>query len=160
MEASSESQSTDLHTHSECKVRALGEAISQIEKQFGEGVIGQLSEHAVGKIDAANGSQPSSMLAMVFNAIAECQKSGGVAALIDTKHAVDSVCVEALGVDTNNLLFSQVDVAKADEIVKILVDSNAMNLIFIDSAVCYFNLKSIVETPVENRAPPKPKLFR
>ena len=141
----------------EGKLKALGLAMEQIEKQFGTGAIMRLGEqsHAdvefipagalsldlalgggypKGRIIEIYGPESSGKTTLTLHAIAEVQKMGGTAAFIDAEHALDPSYARKLGVDTNNLLVSQPDNGEqALEIVDSLVRSNAVDLIVVDS---------------------------
>ncbi|HET9412080.1 MAG TPA: recombinase RecA [Candidatus Saccharimonadales bacterium] len=141
----------------EGKLKALGLAMEQIEKQFGTGAIMRLGEqtHAnvefisagalsldlalgggypKGRIIEIYGPESSGKTTLTLHAIAECQRSGGTAAFIDAEHALDPSYARKLGVDTDNLLVSQPDNGEqALEIVDSLVRSNAVDLIVVDS---------------------------
>ena len=144
-------------TANQGKLKALGLAMEQIEKQFGTGAIMRLGErqHAnvefissgalsldlalgggypKGRIIEIYGPESSGKTTLTLHAIAEVQKKGGTAAFIDAEHALDPVYAKRLGVDTNNLLISQPDNGEqALEIVDTLVHSNAVDLIVVDS---------------------------
>src|SRR5919112_2032817 len=97
--------------------KALGLAISQIEKQLGKGSIMRMGADSPRVKVAAN-----------------VQKAGGVAAYVDAEHALDIDYAKKLGVDIENLLVSQPDTGEqALEIVEILVRSGAVDLVVIDS---------------------------
>jgi len=140
------------------KDKALGIAISQIEKNYGKGSIMKMGEASklqvevipTGSIglDAALGvgGFPRGRIVEIFGpemggkttvslqAIAEAQKRGGVAAFIDAEHAMEPVYAKKLGVDINNLLISQPDYGEqALEICETLVRSGAIDIIVIDS---------------------------
>lgn len=139
------------------KLKALGLAMEQIEKQFGTGAIMKLGEshksnvelvssgalsldlalgggYPKGRIIEVYGPESSGKTTLTLHAIAEVQKNGGTAAFIDAEHALDPVYAKKLGVDTNNLLISQPDNAEqALEIAETLVRSNAVDLVVIDS---------------------------
>jgi len=140
------------------KSKALGIAISQIEKNYGKGSIMKMGEASklqvevipTGSIglDAALGvgGFPRGRIVEIFGpemggkttvslqAIAEAQKRGGVAAFIDAEHAMEPVYAKKLGVDINNLLISQPDYGEqALEICETLVRSGAIDIIVIDS---------------------------
>lgn len=139
------------------KLKALGLAMEQIEKQFGSGAIMKLGEqhHAdvelipsgalsldlalgggypKGRIIEVYGPESAGKTTLTLHAIAEVQKKGGTAAFIDAEHALDPTYARKLGVDTNNLLISQPDNGEqALEIVETLVRSNAVDLIVVDS---------------------------
>lgn len=141
----------------EGKLKALGLAMEQIEKQFGTGAIMRLGEQShvnvefipagalsldlalgggypKGRIIEIYGPESSGKTTLTLHAIAECQKKGGTAAFIDAEHALDPSYARKLGVDTNNLLISQPDNGEqALEIVDTLVHSNAVDLIVVDS---------------------------
>ena len=139
------------------KLKALGLAMEQIEKQFGSGAIMKLGEahranvelissgalsldlalgggYPKGRIIEIYGPESSGKTTLTLHAIAEVQKRGGTAAFIDAEHALDPVYAKKLGVDTDNLLISQPDNGEqALEIVETLVRSNAVDLIVVDS---------------------------
>lgn len=145
------------NTANDAKLKALGLAMEQIEKQFGTGAIMRLGEqkHAdvefisagalsldlalgggypKGRIIEVYGPESSGKTTLTLHAIAEVQKSGGTAAFIDAEHALDPAYARKLGVDTNSLLVSQPDNGEqALEIVDSLVRSNAVDLIVVDS---------------------------
>ena len=145
-------------TNKESKMQALKIAIDQIEKQHGKGSIMRLSEGPIAKIDAIStgsisldaalgiggvprgrvieiyGPESSGKTTICLHIIAEAQKSGGLAAFIDTEHALDIAYAKKLGVDVNNLLLSQPEFGEqALEIVETLVRSNAIDIIVVDS---------------------------
>jgi recombination protein RecA len=144
-------------TVNDAKLKALGLAMEQIEKQFGTGAIMRLGDqkHAdvefigsgtlsldmalgggypKGRIIEIYGPESSGKTTLTLHAIAECQRKGGTAAFIDAEHALDPSYARRLGVDTNNLLISQPDNGEqALEIVDSLVRSNAVDLIVVDS---------------------------
>jgi recombination protein RecA len=139
------------------KLKALGLAMEQIEKQFGNGAIMKLGEshranvelvssgslsldlalgggYPKGRIIEIYGPESSGKTTLTLHAIAEVQRKGGTAAFIDAEHALDPVYAKKLGVDTSNLLISQPDNGEqALEIVETLVRSNAVDLIVVDS---------------------------
>lgn len=141
----------------EGKIKALGLAMDQITKQFGDGSIMKLGEaHRVdvelipsgalsldlalgggypkGRIIEIYGPESSGKTTLTLHAIAEIQKQGGTAAFIDAEHALDPAYAKKLGVDTDNLLVSQPDNGEqALEIAETLVRSNAVDLIVVDS---------------------------
>ncbi len=145
-------------TNKEARMQALKIAIDQIEKQHGKGSIMKLSEGPIAKIDAIStgsisldaalgiggvprgrvveifGPESSGKTTICLHIIAEAQKLGGVAAFIDTEHALDIAYAKKLGVDVNNLLLSQPEFGEqALEIVETLIRSNAVDIIVIDS---------------------------
>ncbi len=144
-------------TADEGKLKALGLAMDQITKQFGDGSIMKLGEakkvdvellpsgalsldialgggYPKGRIIEIYGPESSGKTTLTLHAIAEMQKQGGTAAFIDAEHALDPAYAKRLGVDTDNLLVSQPDNGEqALEIVETLVRSNAVDLIVVDS---------------------------
>ena len=145
-------------TIKESKLQALKIAIDQIEKQHGKGSIMRLNEGPIAKIDAIStgsisldaalgiggvprgrvieiyGPESSGKTTICLHIIAEAQKTGGLAAFIDTEHALDIAYAKKLGVDVNNLLLSQPEFGEqALEIVETLVRSNAIDIIVVDS---------------------------
>lgn len=138
--------------------RALETALSSIEKQFGRGSIMRLgdSKHMQveviptgsmsldlalgvggvprGRIMEIFGPESSGKTTLALQIIAEAQKMGGQAAFIDVEHALDPAYSKVLGVDTENLLISQPNGGEeALEITEMLVRSNAIDVIVIDS---------------------------
>ncbi|HSX27840.1 MAG TPA: recombinase RecA [Candidatus Saccharimonadales bacterium] len=142
---------------SDAKLKALGLAVEQIEKQFGTGSIMKLGDaHHVdvecipsgalsldlalgggypkGRIVEIYGPESSGKTTLTLHAIAEVQKAGGTAAFVDAEHALDPAYAKKVGVDIANLLVSQPDNGEqALEIVETLVRSNAVDLIVVDS---------------------------
>lgn len=151
------SVATDKPVANEGKIKALGLAMDQITKQFGDGSIMKLGEakrvdvellssgslsldialgggYPKGRIIEVYGPESSGKTTLTLHAIAEMQRQGGTAAFIDAEHALDPAYAKKLGVDTDNLLVSQPDNGEqALEIVETLVRSNAVDLIVIDS---------------------------
>ena len=141
----------------DARLKALGLAQEQINKQFGDGAIRRLGDsktidvellssgalgidlvlgggYPKGRIIEIFGPESSGKTTLALHAIAENQKSGGTAAFIDAEHALDPAYARKLGVDTDNLLVSQPDNGEqALEIVETLVRSNAVDLIVVDS---------------------------
>ncbi len=139
------------------KSQALDLALAQIEKQFGKGSIMRLGEaHAVnvetipsgsisldlalgggipkGRIIEIYGPEASGKTTVCLHVLAEVQKSGGTAAIIDAEHALDPAYAKRLGVDTDKLLISQPDSGEqALEILETLVRSNAVDVVVVDS---------------------------
>lgn len=138
--------------------KALQTAISQIEKQFGEGTIMFMGENRrldvehtstgslmldlalgigglpKGRIIEVYGAESSGKTTLCLHAVAEVQKTGGTAAFIDVEHALDPVYARKLGVDVDNLLVSQPDTGEqALEIIETLVRSGAVDIIVLDS---------------------------
>lgn len=139
------------------KLKALGLAMDQITKQFGDGSIMKLGEakkvdvellpsgalsldialgggYPKGRIIEIYGPESSGKTTLTLHAIAEIQKQGGTAAFIDAEHALDPAYAKKLGVDTDSLLVSQPDNGEqALEIAETLVRSSAVDLIVVDS---------------------------
>jgi recombination protein RecA len=139
--------------------RAIELAMGQIEKQFGKGSIMRLGEDAVipeiqsistgslsldialgvggvprGRVIEIYGPESSGKTTLALHIIAEAQKTGGIAAFIDAEHALDVSYAHKLGVKTDDLLISQPDTGEqALEIVDVLVRSNALDVLVIDS---------------------------
>lgn len=140
------------------KMKAIENAMSQIEKQFGKGSVMKLGEHSTVNVDAIStgcleldialgiggvprgriievfGPESSGKTTVALHIIAEAQKNGGAAAFIDAEHALDPLYAKALGVDIDNLIVSQPDTGEqALEITEALVRSSAIDVIVIDS---------------------------
>ena len=140
------------------KEKTLDLAISQIEKQFGQGAIMRMGEDTIIKIDGIStgsislnsaigiggvprgriteiyGPESSGKTTLALHVVAEAQKTGGYAAFIDAEHAMDPEYAKKLGVDIENLLISQPDTGEqALDIAETLVRSGALDVIVIDS---------------------------
>ena len=140
------------------RVKALDQAISQIEKQYGKGSIMRLGETPVQKAPVIStssigldlalgiggipkarvveifGPESSGKTTLALHVAAEAQKAGGVAAFIDAEHALDVGYAEKLGINIDELLVSQPDNGEqALDIAELLIRSNAIDLIIIDS---------------------------
>ncbi|MBI5403965.1 MAG: recombinase RecA [Ignavibacteriae bacterium] len=140
------------------KLKSLDIAIEQIEKDHGKGSIMKLGDKPAAKLefistgsislDAAlgiggvprgriieiYGPESSGKTTVCLHIIAEAQRGGGLAAFIDTEHAMDTNYAQKLGVDVSNLLISQPEYGEqALEICETLVRSNALDVIVIDS---------------------------
>ena len=140
------------------KEKTLDLAISQIEKQFGQGAIMRMGEDTIIKIDSIPtgsisldaaigiggiprariteiyGPESSGKTTLALHIVSEAQKSGGYAAFIDAEHAMDPEYAKKLGVDIENLLISQPDTGEqALDIAETLVRSSALDVIVIDS---------------------------
>ncbi|MCI9608256.1 MAG: recombinase RecA [Muribaculaceae bacterium] len=151
------------------KLEALNAAMAKIEKNFGRGAIMKLGEEVVedveviptgsiglnyalgvggfprGRIIEIFGPESSGKTTLAIHAIAEAQKLGGVAAIIDAEHAFDRFYAEKLGVDVDNLLISQPDNGEqALEIAEQLIRSGAVDLLVVDS-VAALTPKSEIE---------------
>lgn len=140
------------------KLSALGEAMARIEKNFGKGAIMKLGDENVEDIDVIPtgsiglnwalgvggfprgriieifGPESSGKTTLAIHTIAEAQKAGGIAAIIDAEHAFDRFYAEKLGVDVNNLLIAQPDNGEqALEIAEQLIRSAAIDILVVDS---------------------------
>jgi recombination protein RecA len=140
------------------KMQALNIAVGQIEKAFGKGSIMKLDEKAYqaipgistgalsldlalggkgiprGRIIEIFGPESSGKTTLALTVAANAQREGGVAAFIDAEHALDPSWARRLGVNIDNLLVSQPDSGEqALEICELLVRSNAVDLIIVDS---------------------------
>jgi len=143
----------------ENKQKALGAALSQIEKQFGTGSIMRMGDAGAvpnvesistgclgldialgigglprGRIVEIYGPESSGKTTLALHVVAEAQKLGGTAAFVDAEHALDPQYAERLGVDVADLLVSQPDTGEqALEITDMLVRSGAVDVIVVDS---------------------------
>jgi len=141
------------------RARAVEMAVGQIEKQFGKGAIMRLGQKdAIAAIPAIStgsvsldyalgiggvpkgrvieifGPESSGKTTLTLQIIAEAQKLGGMAAFVDAEHALDAQYARKLGVDLDNLLVSQPDNGEqALEIVEVLIRSNAVDVVVVDS---------------------------
>ncbi len=140
------------------KLSALTQAMERIEKNFGRGSIMKLGDDRVedieviptgsiglnfalgvggfprGRITEIYGPESSGKTTLAIHAIAEAQKKGGIAAIIDAEHAFDRFYAEKLGVDVDNLLIAQPDNGEqALEIAEQLIRSSAIDIIVVDS---------------------------
>ena len=159
----------------EAKAEALKQALGNIEKNYGRGAIMKLGDEAVEKVDVIStgsiglnyalgvggfpkgrvieifGPESSGKTTLALHAIAEAQKKGGIAALIDAEHAFDRFYAEKLGVDVTNLLISQPDNGEqALEIAEQLIRSAAIDILVIDS-VAVLTPKSEIEGDMGDR---------
>ncbi|ACF46963.1 MULTISPECIES: recombinase RecA [Prosthecochloris] len=140
------------------KLKQLNLAMETLEKQFGKGVIMRLGDAAVmpvqvistgsialdfalgvggfpkGRVVEIYGPESSGKTTLALHAIAEAQKLGGVAAMVDAEHAFDQAYARKLGVDINALLVSQPESGEqALSIVETLVRSGAVDIVVVDS---------------------------
>ncbi len=141
------------------KKKALDQAISQIERQFGKGSVMRLGSEGLGiavpvihtgsialdyalgvggvprgRVVEIFGPEASGKTTLALHILSEAQKAGGVGAFVDAEHAMDPNYAKALGVDIDNLLISQPDTGEqALEITETLVRSGAVDIIVIDS---------------------------
>ena len=144
------------------KQKALERAVLDIEKQYGKGAIMKLGDtvsrsieviHTVsltldialgvggvprGRIIEIYGPESSGKTTLALHIIAEVQKAGGIAAIVDAEHALDAGYAKNLGVDTDNLLISQPDHGEqALEITEHLVRSGAVEVVVVDSVAAW-----------------------
>ena len=140
------------------KLKALEITLGKIEKDFGRGTIMKLGDNPIeniqtistgsigldsalgiggfprGRVIEIYGPEASGKTTLAIHAIAEAQKNGGIAAMIDAEHAFDRFYASKLGVDVENLLISQPDNGEqALEIADHLIRSGAIDIIVIDS---------------------------
>ncbi|MBO7202733.1 MAG: recombinase RecA [Paludibacteraceae bacterium] len=140
------------------KLKALQLAMDKIEKDYGKGTIMKMGDDKIedipvistgslglnaalgvggyprGRVIEIYGPESSGKTTLAIHAIAETQKQGGIAAIIDAEHAFDRFYAEKLGVDIDNLLISQPDSGEqALEIADQLISSSAIDIIVIDS---------------------------
>jgi recombination protein RecA len=143
----------------ENKKKALGAALMQIEKQFGQGSVMRMGDVAAardidvvstgslgldialgcgglprGRVVEIYGPESSGKTTLTLQVIAEMQKLGGTAAFVDAEHALDPSYAEKIGVNVSELLVSQPDTGEqALEITDMLVRSGAVDVVVIDS---------------------------
>ena len=141
------------------KLKALDAAIAKLEKEYGKGAVMKLGDPASqmnvetiptgslsldialglggipkGRVIEIYGPESSGKTTLAIHAIAEAQKAGGIAAIIDAEHAFDRFYAEKLGVDVENLWISQPDSGEqALEIADQLIRSSAVDIVVIDS---------------------------
>ena len=143
----------------ENRKKALGAALSQIERQFGKGSVMRLGDvPAVRDVEAIStgslaldialgigglprgriveiyGPESSSKTTLTLQVIASCQRKGGTAAFVDAEHALDPTYAKRLGVNVDELLISQPDTGEqALEITDMLVRSGGVDVVIVDS---------------------------
>ena len=141
------------------RTKAIDIAVGQIEKQFGKGSIMRMGQKGpIAPIDAIStgsisidyalgvgglprgrvieiyGPESSGKTTLSLQVIAEAQKAGGMAAFVDAEHALDAAYAQKLGIDLDNLLVSQPDNGEqALEIVEVLIRSNSVDVVVVDS---------------------------
>jgi recombination protein RecA len=141
------------------RTKAIDMAVGQIEKQFGKGAIMRLGQKgSIAPVEAIStgsisidyalgigglprgrvveifGPESSGKTTLALQAIAEAQRAGGMAAFVDAEHALDAQYAQKLGVELDNLLVSQPDHGEqALEIVEVLVRSNSVDVVVVDS---------------------------
>jgi recombination protein RecA len=140
------------------KLKALKLTLDTLDKKYGKGTIMKLGDREIepmefiptgslgldialgigglpkGRIIEIYGPESSGKTTLAIHAIAECQKRGGIAAMIDAEHAFDKAYAQRLGVDVDNLLISQPDDGEqALEIADSLIRSGAVDILVVDS---------------------------
>lgn len=140
------------------KLKALQLTMEKLDKTFGKGAVMKLGDNAIepmdvipsgsitldlalgvngypkGRIVEIYGPESSGKTTLAIHAIAEVQRQGGIAAIVDAEHAFDQFYAQKLGVDVENLLISQPDNGEqALEIADSLIRSGAVDLLVIDS---------------------------
>ncbi len=140
------------------KMKALQTTLEKLDKTYGKGTVMRLSDSKVldvptistgslgldlalgiggmprGRVVEIYGPEASGKTTLAMHCIAEAQKGGGLAAIVDAEHAFDRTYAEKLGIDTKNLLISQPDSGEqALEITEHLISSGAIDIIVIDS---------------------------
>ncbi len=145
-------------TDKDNKLKALQITLEKLDKAFGKGSVMRLSDSKVldvpvistgslgldlalgiggvprGRVVEVYGPESSGKTTLAMHCIAEAQKNGGLAAIVDAEHAFDRTYAEKLGIDTQNLLISQPDSGEqALEIAEHLISSGAIDIIVIDS---------------------------
>src|SRR5260221_1130915 len=141
------------------RLKAVDLAVGQIEKRFGKGSILRLGQNGAiqpidtiptgaisidfalgvggvprGRVVEIFGPESSGKTTLALQIIAEAQKLGGMAAFVDAEHALDAAYAQKLGVDVDNLLVSQPDNGEqALEIVEVLIRSNGVDVVVVDS---------------------------
>ena len=147
-----------MATDRESKLKALQLTVDRLEKSYGKGTIMRLGDKTRSDVDTIPsgslgldialgingfprgrvieiyGPESSGKTTLAIHAIAQVQKKGGIAAIIDAEHAFDRTYAEALGVDTDNLFITQPDNGEqALEITESLIRSGAVDIVVIDS---------------------------
>ena len=158
-----------MSAEKEAKLKALQLTLDKLDKTYGKGTVMKLGDSAVEEVEAIPsgslgldlalgvmgyprgriieiyGPESSGKTTLTLHAIAEAQKSGGIAAFIDAEHAFDRFYAQKLGVDIDNLIISQPDNGEqALEIAENLIRSGAIDLVVIDS-VAALTPKSEIE---------------
>ena len=158
------------------KLKALKLTVDRLEKAYGKGTVMKLGDKQVeavevistgsvgldialgvngfpkGRVIEIYGPESSGKTTLAIHAIAECQKKGGIAAIIDAEHAFDRFYAEALGGKTEELLISQPDNGEqALEIAENLIRSGAIDIIVIDSVAALVPKSEIEGEMGENK---------
>ncbi|MBJ7879719.1 recombinase RecA [Gelidibacter salicanalis] len=158
-----------MSSEKEAKLKALKLTLDKLDKAYGKGTVMKMSDKSVVDVEAISsgslgldialgvggyprgrvieiyGPESSGKTTLTLHAIAEAQKTGGIAAFIDAEHAFDRTYAEKLGVDLENLIISQPDNGEqALEITDNLIRSGAIDIVVIDS-VAALTPKSEIE---------------
>ena len=153
----------------EAKLKALQLTLDKLDKAYGKGTVMRMNDEALEEVEAISsgslsldaalgvggyprgrvieiyGPESSGKTTLTLHAIAECQKSGGIAAFIDAEHAFDRYYAQSLDVDIDELIVSQPDHGEqALEIADNLIRSGAVDIVVIDS-VAALTPKSEIE---------------
>lgn len=140
------------------KLKALQTTLDRLKKTYGKGAVMRLGDHQVEKVETIStgsvaldialgtngfpkgrvveiyGPESSGKTTLALHAISECQKNGGIAAFVDAEHAFDRFYAEGLGINVDELIFSQPDNGEqALEIAESLIRSGAIDILVIDS---------------------------
>ncbi|OWY61128.1 DNA recombination/repair protein RecA, partial [cyanobacterium TDX16] len=133
-------------------------ALSQIDKQFGQGAVMKMGDKGSmaietiptgalsldlalgvgglprGRVTEIFGPESSGKTTLALHVVAEAQRNGGICAFVDAEHALDPIYAKAIGVDVDELLISQPDTGEqALEITDMLIRSGALDVVVIDS---------------------------
>lgn len=158
-----------MSSEKEAKLKALKLTLDKLDKTYGKGAVMKMGDHMVedvevissgslgldlalgvggyprGRVIEIYGPESSGKTTLTLHAIAEAQKSGGIAAFIDAEHAFDRFYGQKLGIDIDNLIISQPDHGEqALEIADNLIRSGAIDIVIIDS-VAALTPKSEIE---------------
>ena len=158
-----------MSSEKDAKLKALQLTLDKLDKAYGKGTVMKMSDQSVVDVEAISsgslgldialgvggyprgrvieiyGPESSGKTTLTLHAIAEAQKTGGIAAFIDAEHAFDRNYAEKLGVDLENLIISQPDNGEqALEITDNLIRSGAIDIVVIDS-VAALTPKSEIE---------------
>src|SRR5918992_1676390 len=159
MDKEQEKAAKDQEKAAKARENALKGALTQIQRQFGEGSIMKMGDENAavrvsaiptgalsldlalgvgglpqGRIVEVFGPESSGKTTLVYHVLAEAQKRGGICAFIDAEHAMDPSYARRIGVDIDNLLVSQPDTGEqALEITELLIRSGALDIVAVDS---------------------------
>ena len=147
-----------MSNEKEAKLKALQLTLDKLDKAYGKGTVMRMNDEALEEVEAISsgslsldaalgvggyprgrvieiyGPESSGKTTLTLHAIAECQKSGGIASFIDAEHAFDRYYAQSLGVDIDELIVSQPDHGEqALEIADNLIRSGAVDIVVIDT---------------------------